>query len=332
MKILFVGGTGVISLACSKAVLARGDELTLLNRGVSGNPLPQGSQHLQADINQPDQVAALLKGRTFDCVVDWIAYTPADVQRDMALFRDKTSQYVFISSASVYAKPPQLPVVESHPIDNPFWDYAHQKILCEAWLNEASQKSGFPVTIVRPSHTYDATKVPLRGGVTTLHRLLNEKPVIVHGDGTSLWTLTHHTDFARGFVELLGNAKAVGQTYHITADEVLTWNQIYQTMAQAAGVEAKLFHLSSETILGYDQEWGEGLLGDKAYSMVFDNSKIKALNPSFQAQVPFSQGAREILAWVKSDEQHQAIDRQLDATMDRMLSDPACTEQDQDKS
>ena len=323
MKILFIGGTGVISLACSKAVLARGDELYILNRGVSSQRLPQGCQHLQADINQADQVAALLKGKTFDCVVDWIAYTPADVQRDIALFRDKTSQYVFISSASAYAKPPQLPVVESHPTGNPFWDYAHQKILCEAWLNEASQTNGFPVTIVRPSHTYDATKIPLRGGATALKRLLNGKPVIVHGDGTSLWTLTHHTDFARGFVALLGHTGAVGQTYHITSDEVLTWDQIYQTMAQAAGVEANLFHLSSETILRYDQEWGDGLLGDKAYSMVFDNSKIKALNPSFQSQVPFAQGAQEILTWFQSDTQHQAIDSHLDATMDRMIKDHA---------
>ena len=174
---------------------------------------------------------------------------------------------------------------------------------------------------MRPSHTYDATKVPLRGGVTALHRLLKGKPVIVHGDGTSLWTLTHHTDFARGFVALLGNPEAVGQTYHITSDEVLTWDQIYHTMAEAAGVEANLFHLASETILQYDQEWGEGLLGDKAYSMVFDNSKIKDLNPSFQAQIPFAQGAREILTWYESDKQHQVIDSHLDATMDRMLSD-----------
>ncbi|MCF7976156.1 MAG: SDR family oxidoreductase [Phycisphaerae bacterium] len=323
MKVLFVGGTGVISLACSQAVLARGDELYLLNRGRSGNPLPQGSRHLQADINDADQVTALLRGKTFDSVVNWIAYTPADVERDIALFRDKTSQYVFISSASVYAKPPALPIVESHATGNPFWAYAHNKILCEASLHEASRNAGFPVTIVRPSHTYDATKIPLRGGVTALQRLLTGKPVIVHGDGTSLWTLTHHTDFARGFLALLGHAEAVSQTYHITSDEVLTWNQIYQIMAQTAGVTADLFHLSSESILQYDQEWGEGLLGDKAYSMVFDNSKIKGLNPSFQAQVPFAQGAREILTWFQSDKQHQQIDRHLDATMDRMISDHA---------
>ncbi|MCP4453499.1 MAG: SDR family oxidoreductase [Planctomycetes bacterium] len=323
MKILFVGGTGVISSACSKAVLAQGHELTLLNRGVSDNPLPQGGRHLQADINQTDQVTALLKGKTFDCVVDWIAYTPADVQRDMALFQDKTSHYVFISSASVYAKPPALPVVESHPTGNPFWDYAHQKILCEAWLNEATQSNGFPVTIVRPSHTYDATKIPLRGGVTTLQRLLTGKPVIVHGDGTSFWTLTHHTDFARGFVPLLGHTDAADQTYHITGDEVLTWDQIYHTMAEAAGVAANIFHLSSETILKYDQEWGEGLLGDKAYNMVFDNSKIKALNPSFETQVPFAQGAQEILSWFQSDPKHQVIDTHLDTIMDRMINDHA---------
>ncbi len=323
MKILFIGGTGVISSACSKAVLAQGHELTLLNRGVSNNPRPQGCRYCKADINQMDQVTALLRGMTFDCVVDWIAYTPADVQRDISLFRDKTSQYIFISSASVYAKPPVMPVLESHPTENPFWDYAHQKILSEAWLNEAAHKNEFPVTIVRPSHTYDATKIPLRGGATTLQRLLEGKPVIVHGDGTSLWTLTHHADFARGFVALLGNPKAVDQTYHITSDEVLTWNQIYKTMAQTAGVKANLFHLASESILQYDREWGEGLLGDKAYNMVLDNSKIKALNPSFQSKIPFAQGAREILAWFQSDPQHQIIDRDLDATMDRMIKDHA---------
>ena len=315
MRILFVGGTGVISFACSRACLARGDELSLLTRGLSRNPLPSGSRHLQADLNQTDQVAALLKDESFDCVVNWIAYTPADVQRDLALFRDKTAQYVFISSASAYAKPPQLPVVESHPIPNPYWDYAHQKILCEQWLHESSREDAFPVTIVRPSHTYDATKVPLRGGTTALHRLLSGKPVIVHGDGTSLWTLTHHTDFAQGLLGLLGNAEAIGQTYHITSDEVLTWDQIYQTMADAAGVKADLFHLPSDIIMRYDREWGAGLLGDKAYSMVFDNSKIRGLTPSFRAQVPFTQGAREILAWYQTDERHQKIDHHLDATM-----------------
>jgi len=321
MKILFVGGTGVISSACSKACLARGDELYLLNRGVSHNTLPTGSQHIQADINQTDQVKALLKHKHFDCVVDWIAYTPADVQRDFDLFRDNTSQYVFISSASVYAKPPLLPTVESHPVHNPYWDYAHQKILCEQSLDQTCRDEAFPVTIVRPSHTYDATKIPLRGGATTLHRLLTGRPVIVHGDGTTLWTLTHHTDFAQGFLGLLGNAKAIGQTYHITSDEVLTWNQIYQTMAQAAGVKANLFHLPSELILRYDREWGEGLLGDKAYNMVLDNSKLKGLTPSFRAKVPFAQGAREILAWYQADKDHQKIDPQLDNTMDRMIRD-----------
>jgi nucleoside-diphosphate-sugar epimerase len=331
MKILFIGGTGVISSACSRACLKRGDELYLLNRGLSGNRLPQGSRHIQADINDTDQVTALLGDETFDCVVDWVAYTPADVERDVALFRDRTSHYLFISSASVYAKPPQLPVVETHAIGNPYWDYAHQKILCEQRLHELSRETTFPFTIVRPSHTYDATKIPLRGGVTALHRLLAGKPVIVHGDGTALWTLTHHTDFAQGFLPLPGNAEAMGQTYHITSDEVLTWDQIYQTMAQAAGVKAHLFHLPSDIILRYDREWGEGLLGDKAYSMVFDNSKIRMLNPAFQAQVPFAQGAQEILAWYQADTRHQKIDRDLDATMDRMIRDH-CHAQERDPS
>jgi nucleoside-diphosphate-sugar epimerase len=206
-------------------------------------------------------------------------------------------------------------------MDNPYWDYAHNKILCEQALHQATQEDNFPVTIVRPSHTYDATKIPLRGGATTLHRLLTGKPVIVHGDGTTLWTLTHNTDFAQGFLALLGNTKAIGETYHITSDEVLTWNQIYQTMAHAAGVEANLFYLPSNIILRYDREWGDNLLGDKAHNMVLDNSKIRGMNPSFRAQVPFAQGAQEILDWFQADKRHQVIDNQLDATMNRMIRD-----------
>jgi len=321
MNILFIGGTGVISRACTQACLERGDKVFLLNRGESPNAIPPECHHFQADIQQVEHVNALMKDHHFDCVVDWIAYTPAHIERESALFRGKTDQYIFISSASIYAKPPRLPIQETHPIHNPYWEYAHNKILCEQTLQRMDDEEAFPFTIVRPSHTYDATKIPLRGGVTSLQRLLTGKPVIVHGDGTTLWTLTHHRDFAQGFVGLLGHPEALGQTYHITSDEVLTWNQIYHIMAQTAGVEAHLFHLASETILQYDKEWGDGLLGDKAHNMVFDNSKIKQLNPSYEAQIPFAQGAREILDWYQSDSSHQRIDLNLDTLMDQIIRD-----------
>ena len=322
MKILFIGGTGVISSACSELAIASGFDLYLLNRGQSVlRPAPPAAQLLRADIRDKQATAKALQGHTFDVVVNWVAYTPEHIETDLELFRGKTGQYIFISSASAYQTPPSsLPVTESTPLDNPFWDYSRAKIACEDRLLQAYREEKFPMTIVRPSHTYDQTKLPVYGGYTTIARMRQGKPVIVHGDGTSLWTLTHHDDFAPGFVGLLGNQQAIGQAYHITTDEVLTWNQIFTLLAQAAGVEATLLHIPSEFIAAFDAEWGAGLLGDKAHSMLFDNSKIKRLVPNFAPAIPFSRGAKEIIAWYNANPAQQKVNKSLDRRMDEIIA------------
>jgi nucleoside-diphosphate-sugar epimerase len=320
LKILFIGGTGVISSACSTLCVEKGYQLHLLNRGNSFRPIPENANLIKADIKDKTRIQSRLKDHYFDVIVDWIAYNREDVQRDFELFRGKTSQYIFISSASVYAKPPQVPIGETHSIDNPFWTYSQNKILCEEYLKDVRKKYRFPVTIVRPSHTYDKTKIPLHGGYTTLNRLLTGKKIIVHGDGTALWTLTHHLDFAQGFIGILGKSEAVGEVYHITGDEVLTWDQIAHLLARAAGVEANIVHIPSDFIHHHDPEWGTGLLGDKAYSMVFDNTKIKKINPEFLATISFAAGAAEIYDWYQSNDSHKVVNHALDQSMDNMIS------------
>lgn len=322
MKLLFIGGTGIISSACTDLALARGMDVYLLNRGQSARPVPQQANVIYGDMRQPQQVAEALRGHTFDAVVNWIAFTPEHIETDLALFSGRTKQYVFISSASAYQTPPRsLPITESTPLHNPVWRYSQNKIACEMRLMAAYREAGFPVTIVRPSHTYDRTMLPLDGRYTIVNRMRQGKPVIVHGDGTSLWTLTHHRDFAKGFVGLLGNPQALGEAYHITSDEALTWNQIFEMVAQAAGTTADVVHLPSELINAYDADWGDGLLGDKAHSMVFDNSKIKRLVPDFVATIPFAHGAREIMAWIDADETRQTVDSARDALIDRMIAE-----------
>lgn len=320
MKVLFIGGTGVISSACSQLAVERGIELYLLNRGESTRPTPQGARVLRGNIRQIEEAKQLLAGHQFDAVVEWIGFVPEHVHADIELFRGRTAQYVFISSASVYQTPPaSLPVTESTPLDNPYWEYARAKIACEQVLMQAYRDEKFPATIVRPSHTYDQTMLPVTGRYTVVNRMRQGKKVIVHGDGTSLWTLTHHRDFARGFVGLLGNSHAIGDAFHITSDEWLTWNQIYEIIAQAAGVEPHIVHIPSDVIATYDKAWGDGLLGDKAHSMIFDNSKIKRVVPGFVATIPFSLGAREIMAWFDADPARQVVDKRLDALMDKMI-------------
>jgi nucleoside-diphosphate-sugar epimerase len=254
-------------------------------------------------------------------VVNFVAFTPQHVETDLALFRGRTKQYIFISSASAYQTPPvHWPTTESTPLRNPYWAYSRDKIACEERLTRAYREDGFPVTIVRPSHTYDQTSLPLDGKYTVLHRMRVGKPVIVHGDGTSLWTLTHHRDFAKGFVGLLGNPHAVGEAIHITSDEVVTWNQIVDIIADAAGVTAQIVHMPSERIAAFDAQWGAGLLGDKAHSMVFDNTKIKRLVPEYVATIPFHGGAAEIIAWYDSHPAAQQVDAVLDQLMDTMIA------------
>lgn len=326
MKILFIGGTGIISSACSELALARGDDLTLLNRGQSPRPLPEGAKQIQADIRNLQATKEALAEQQFDVVVNWVAFSPEHIATDLELFSGRTGQYVFISSASAYQTPPaHLPITESTPLHNPFWAYSRQKIACENRLMRAYREDGFPVIIVRPSHTYDQTLLPMQGGYTVVNRMRQGKKVVVHGDGTSLWTLTHHRDFAKGFVGLLGHPAAVGDVFHITSNESLSWNQIFQQVAAAAGAEAQLVHVPSAAIARYDTEWGDSLLGDKAHSMIFDNSKLKRLVPDFVAAIPFWQGAKEILAWYDADPARQAIDPVFDQLLDDLIAryDPA---------
>ncbi len=321
MKVLFIGGTGVISSACSRLAVRRGMELYLLNRGRTERPIPAGAQVLNGDIRDRGSAERALEGMTFDAVVDWVIFTPEQLEADIELFRGRMGQYVFISSASAYQKPiSHLPITESTPLYNPFWAYSRDKIACEERLVRAYREEGFPITIVRPSHTYDRTKAPLMGHYTDIDRMRKGKKVVVHGDGTSLWVLTHHEDFAKGLVGLLGNDHAIGNAVHITSDEVLTWNQIYTIVAHAAGVEPQIVHVPSEVIARFDEEVGAGLLGDKAHSVIFDNSKIKQLVPDFVATIPFSQGAREIVGWFDADPARQVVDEEVDGMIERIIS------------
>lgn len=322
MKVLFIGGTGIISSACSQLALEHNFELYLLNRGKSFRPTPAGAQVIYADIRDPESTRNALKDMEFDAVVDWIAFVPEQVQADLDLFRGRTGQYVFISSASAYQKPLSgLPITESTVLANPFWEYSRNKIACEELLVKAYREEQYPITIVRPSHTYDASLLPMEGGWTVVNRMLQGKPVIVHGDGTSLWTLTHHRDFAKGLVGLLGNNHAIGEAVQITSDESLTWNQIFELTGQAVGVKPKLIHIPSERIAEYDASWGAGLLGDKSYSVIFDNSKIKRLVPDYVASIPFAQGIREIINWYQADPSRQKIDPIFDQLCDRIIAD-----------
>ena len=324
LRVLFIGGTGVISSACAaEAVRDDGIELSVLNRGQSAvRPLPAGVTELRGDGRDPASVRAAIGDRDFDSVVDFVAFTPGHVRADIDVFRDRTGQYVFISTASAYQKPPsRIPVTESTPLRNPFWEYARDKIACEDLLTAEYRDTGFPATVVRPSHTYDATKTVLSGGWTTLARMLAGKPVIVHGDGTSLWTVTHHTDFARAFVPLLGHPRTIGEAFHITSDDALTWDQIARALGTALGVTPRLVHVPSDVIAARDPELGAGLLGDKAHSMVFDNAKVQSVVPGWRAVVPFERGAREIADWYRADPARQVVDEKLDALMDTLAAE-----------
>ena len=322
MRVLFIGGTGFISTAVSRQAIERGLDLYLLNRGQRSTNIP-GSHSLIADIHNVNDVRAALKDLQFDVVVDWIAYKPQDIERDLALFGGRAKQYVFISSASAYQKPPVNHVItESTPLYNPYWDYARGKIACEDRLTRAYRETGFPMTIVRPSLTYDPNFPIAIGGwgcYTLADRLLKGKPMIVHGDGTALWVVTHADDFAQGFLGLLGNERTLGHAFHITSDQVLTWNQIYQTIAEELGVDANVVHIPSDFIAQVAPELSGSLFGDKMWSVVFDNTKLKTFVPSFQATIPFREGIRRTLAWFAADERRQCIDEAVNAQMERII-------------
>ncbi|MCC6495556.1 MAG: SDR family oxidoreductase [Propionibacteriaceae bacterium] len=325
LRVLVLGGSGIISNGVVRHAAAIGHEVTVLNRGrnlENGRPsAPPEVHQLRADIRDRREVAEVLGRQDFDVVLTFLGFTPEQVQQDVDLFAGRTGQYIFISSASAYQTPPtRLPVTESTPLRNPYWQYSREKIACEDLLTAVYRDTGFPMTIVRPSHTYDPTMVPFDGGWTVVDRMLKGRPVIVPGDGTSLWTITHHTDFARALVGLFGHPQTLGEAVHITSDEAPTWNELYRTIGRAAGVEPVLLHLASDRIAAMDAELGAALLGDKANSMVFDNSKIRALVPGWRAQVPFARGAREIIAWHRSDPARQKIDSRMNDLFDQLAA------------
>jgi nucleoside-diphosphate-sugar epimerase len=323
MRVLFIGGTGFVSAAVSRLAVARGIDLWHLNRARRGTVV-DGVRTVIADARDARAVEAVLGGERFDAVVDWIAYEPADVERDVAVFGPRTKQLVLISSASCYEKPPRSPfITESTPLRNPYWRYSQDKIACEEVLVRAYRGKGFPATIVRPSLTYD-TVLPIAiggwGCATLLDRLKAGRPIIVHGDGTSLWTVTHADDFAKGFVPLLGHPQAIGQSFHITSDQSLTWNQIYETIADALGVEANVVHIPSDFVARVDPDTGAGLLGDKAHSVLFDNSKIRRYAPGYVATIPFHAGIRRTIAWFQADPSRWVVKPEVHAMMDRVIA------------
>lgn len=320
MKILFIGGTGVISSSCSELCIEKGYELYLINRGNSFRKPPSKAKILKANINDIGFVKSLLANYQFDSVVDWIAFNENDVKRDYELFKDKTKQYIFISSASAYHKPPiKLPITEDVPLVNPFWKYSQLKIECEKFLMDKFHKENFPVTICRPSHTYDKTKPALRMGYLPFHRMKNGKKIIIHGDGNTLWTLTHTRDFAKGFIGLIGNYTTVGEAFHITSDKTYTWNQIAQILAEKSRYELNPIHIPIDFIAKYDKDWGSELYGDKAYDTYFDNSKIKTIVPDFNASIPLEYGAEEIAEWY-SHPSNQIVNETVDNIMDNIIS------------
>lgn len=329
MKVLFIGGTGNISGACSRLAIARGIELYHLNRGKVKADVPSDIKNIIADIKNPEAVKKAISGMLFDVVVNFIAFTPEDVQQDIDLYSGKTKQYIFISSASIYQKVGGHPVItESTPLYNPYWEYSRNKIRCEELLNAEFRNAGFPITIVRPSLTYD-TVIPVAIGswtdYTIIDRMKKGKEVIVHGDGTSLWTITHADDFAKAFVGLLGHQQAIGHAFHITSDELLNWNQIYEAVAEAAGAELKVVHIASDFICDVADSMGipdmrGSLLGDKAVSTIFDNSKIKRFVPGFVATIPFKEGIKRTVKWFEADRSRMVINEANNDFIDKVLN------------
>ncbi len=328
MKALFIGGTGTISMAITKQLAENPDwELYLLNRGSRNDNVPANVKLLSVDINDEAAVLEILGDLQFDTVCDFIGFVPAQLERDYRLFKDRTKQFMYISSASAYQKPlGDYRITESTPLANPYWEYSRNKIACEEYLMKMYRENGFPITIIRPSHTYDERSIPMgahgnNGSWQVAKRMLEGKPVIVHGDGTSIWTMTHNSDFAKGFIGLMGNIHAIGEAYHITTDEGLTWNQIYKIVADALGVEFKPYYVPSDflqAVSNYDFEGG--LIGDKANTVVFDNSKLKRAVPGFCATVRMDQGIKKTVEYVLAHEEYQVPDEEFDAWCDRVIA------------
>lgn len=322
MKVLFIGGSGIISSACTNLAVEQGLELYHLNRGNSSQirPVPEGVIQLTADVRNAKQASDAVADLHFDAVVDWISFVPEHIENNLKFLQNRVDQYVFISSASAYQTPPaNLPVCEDTPLNNPYWQYSRDKIDCENFLKLNAGDYGLKYTVVRPSHTYDKTLLPFDEGYTVVHRMLKGEPVVVTGDGTSIWTLTNHRDFAVGLNGLLGNEKAFNDTFHITSDEWLTWNQIYTMVGNAFGVEPKLVHVPADVIARFFPEFGAGLLGDKIHSMIFDNSKIKEVVPAFNCRIPFCEGVKEIAQWYKSSKANTSVDVEMDEGFDQII-------------
>lgn len=328
MKILLIGGSGTISSAVTQKLVSENHQVFVLNRGNNNDRLPSSVHVLVADMANENDVAEIIKGHFFDAVCEFIAFHPSQIERDIRLFSEKTNQYVFISSASAYHKPSVNPyITEGTTLANPYWQYSRDKIACEEVLWNAYRKNNFPMTIVRPSHTYDERHIPLgvhgkKGFWQVIQRMLENKPVIVQGDGTSLWTLTHNTDFAEGFVGLLGNPKALGEAFHITSDESLTWNQIYQEIAKALHVPLKLYHVTSDFLsaVGKQYDFEGSLTGDKSTTVIFDNSKLKSVVPTFSAKVPFRKGVRLTLEYLEKHPECKVLDAEFDLFCDQVIA------------
>ena len=326
MNALLIGGTGTISMAITRLLAQKGWEVHLLNRGTRRTEVPEGVHWIPADISDEAAVSAILEGRHFDCVCEFIGFTPDQVERDIRLFEGRTKQYLYISSASAYHKPMMDPwITEGTALCNPYWEYSRNKIACEEVLMKACRERQFPVTIIRPSHTYDNRKVPLgvhgsKGSYQVIKRMLEGKPVIIHGDGTSLWTITHNTDFAKGYVGLMGNPHAIGEAFQITGDETLTWNQIYETIARVLGVELKAYHVASDFLAATGKyDLLGSLIGDKANSVIFDNSKLKRAVPDFVPTVRFEEGIRDTIANILAHPELQQEDPEFDAWCDKVI-------------
>src|SRR6516225_10057575 len=325
MKVLFIGGTGIISTACTQLAIEQGIDLTLLNRGRRSVDVPGEVKTLTANIEDTAVLSRALAGACFDAVVDWIGFRPADIERDITLFRGSTRQFVFISSASVYQKPvSHYLITESTPLANPYWEYAQQKIACEERLMRAYREQGVPITIVRPSLTYGDTQIALAinswaRSYTAVDRMRRGKKVIVPGDGSSLWVITHNTDFAKGLVGLLAREQAIGHAFHITSDEVMCWDQWYRITAEAAGAEPRLLHIPSDFIAACIPEARGSLLGDKSASVVFDNTKIKRFVPGYCATVPFTLGIRRTIAWFDAEPSRRQVDAEVDTRWDKLI-------------
>ncbi len=327
MKALFIGGTGTISMAITKQLaLDPNWELYLINRGNRNLDLPENVKVIEADVNDEALVLEKLGDLKFDCVCDFIGFVPSQLERDWRIFNGRTKQFMYISSASAYQKPlSDYKITESTPLANPYWEYSRNKIACEEYLMKMYRENGFPITIIRPSHTYDERNVPVGahgngGSWQVIKRMTEGKPILVHGDGTSLWTLTYNADFAKGFIGLMGNVHAIGESYHITSDESLTWNQIYKIIADILGVEYKPYYVPSDFLHEVSRyDFRGGLLGDKSNTVVFDNSKLKRAVPNFAATTRFDQGARICLDYILSHKECQIPDEEFDTWCDKVI-------------